>query len=266
MRRIPIAICLALLAVAAGRAEAEDVAKEELAPTGDLRVGIAIAPTPSAFFAIKGADGKPRGVSVALGAALAAKLEVPVVFVVYPNSGALTEAASTYAWDVTFMPVDDERRKKVDFGAAYNRFESTFLVRAGSPVRTLAELDRDGMRLLGVENTTTIRAAQRSLKVAKMTAVRTVDEAMDLIRAGNADALALSRNTLGGLVAKLPGARILDGHFHATSTAVAVPKNRRAALAYASAFVEEAKASGLVRRAFDEVGLKNAVVAPPGAH
>lgn len=253
------------LAAAAGGARAETAVTKELAPTGKLRVGIAIAPTPSAFFAIKGEDGQPRGVSVALGKALAAKLGVPIEFDVYPNSGALTDAVDTGGWDVAFMPVDDERRKKVEFGAAYNTFDSTYLVRAGSPVQTLAELDRAEMRLLGVENTTTIRAAQRSLKVAKMIPMRTVDEAVELIRTGKADALALSRNTLRGLAQKLPGTRILDGHFHATSTAVAVPKNRPAALAYVSAFVEEAKASGFVRRAFDEVGLKDAVVAAPGA-
>ncbi len=259
-----VAFSLALCA-AAGRAEAEDLAKEELAPTGDLRVGIAIAPTPSAFFSVNGPDGKPRGVAVTLGTALAAKLDVPVVFVVYPNSGALTEAANKHAWDVTFMPVDDERRKKVDFGAAYSRFESTFIVRAGVPARSIAELDREGIRLLGIENTTTIRAAQRRLKFAKMTPVRSVHYAVQLMLRDEADALALSRNTLQGLAAGLPGSRILADHFHATIAAVAVPKGNAAALAYASAFVEEAKASGLVRRAFDEVGLKDAVVAPPNA-
>jgi polar amino acid transport system substrate-binding protein len=267
MRRTSLgALSLLIVAALAGRAEAESgsVAKE-LAPTGKLRVGIAIAPSPSAFFAVKGEDGKPRGVSVALGTALAEKLGVPVEFVVYPNSGALTEAAESGTWDVSFMPVDDERRKKVEFVAAYNRFDSTYLVRAGSPVQTLAELDKEGVRLLGVETTTTIRAAQRSLKVAKVTPVRTVDEAVELIRTGKADAVALSRNTLLGLAAKLPGTRILEGHFHATSTAVAVPKSRAAALTYVSAFVEEAKASGLVRRAFDDVGLKDAIVAEPGA-
>jgi polar amino acid transport system substrate-binding protein len=45
---------------------------------------------------------------------------------------------------------------------------------------------------------------------------------------------------------------------------VAVPKNRPAALAYVSAFIEEAKASGLVRQAFDAIGLKGSAVAPPG--
>ncbi len=84
------------------------------------------------------------------------------------------------------------------------------------------------------------------------------------MRAGKADAIALSRASLAGVAAKIPGSRILDGGFLNSTTAIAVPKGRSAALAYVSAFVEEAKASGLVRRAFDSVGLTNAQVAPAG--
>jgi polar amino acid transport system substrate-binding protein len=43
-----------------------------------------------------------------------------------------------------------------------------------------------------------------------------------------------------------------------------VPKGKPAALRYVGEFIEEAKASGLVRRAFDEVGLTTSIVAPPG--
>jgi polar amino acid transport system substrate-binding protein len=43
---------------------------------------------------------------------------------------------------------------------------------------------------------------------------------------------------------------------------VAVPKNRPAALAYVTDFIETAKATGVVRRAFDKAGFKDAVVAP----
>jgi polar amino acid transport system substrate-binding protein len=42
-----------------------------------------------------------------------------------------------------------------------------------------------------------------------------------------------------------------------------VAKNRPAALAYVSEFIESAKASGLVRRALDNAGLSNEKVAPP---
>jgi polar amino acid transport system substrate-binding protein len=43
-----------------------------------------------------------------------------------------------------------------------------------------------------------------------------------------------------------------------------VPKDRPAALTYASAFVEEAKASGLVRRTLDSFGMQTSVIPPAG--
>ena len=76
------------------------------------------------------------------------------------------------------------------------------------------------------------------------------------------DAAAAGRETLVGLAPQLPGARVLEGNFHAVPVSVAVPKNRPAALAYVTDFIESAKATGVVRRAFDNAGFKDAAVAP----
>ena len=84
------------------------------------------------------------------------------------------------------------------------------------------------------------------------------------MNAGEIDCIALSRESLSGLTAKIPGSRILDGGFLNSSTAVAVPKGKPEALAYVSEFVEDAKAVLLVRKAFDAMSLKNSQVAPAG--
>jgi polar amino acid transport system substrate-binding protein len=248
----------------AGDAMADDAVHKELTPTGKLRVAIAVGPSPSALFTVRDVGGRPRGVPVTLGLALAKKLGVPVEFVEYLASGEITENADKGIWDVTFMPYDAERAKKADAGAAYHVLQSTYLVAPKSKIRNLAEVDRSGVRVAGVDNTATFRAARASLKSATLVAVPGVDAALEMMRAGEADAIALSRESLSGLVAKLPGARILDGGFLNSVTAVWVPKGKPAALAYVSEFVEEAKASGLVRRAFDDIGLKDAIVAPAG--
>ncbi len=236
---------------------------KELASSGKLRVGVVVAPAMSAFFVTRNAAGQPRGVTVDLGAALAERLGVPVEFVVAPNSGEVTDAISTGAIDVTFMPVDEERKKRVEFGPAYFVVESTYLVTAGSGIKTLAEVDRPGVRVVGIANTTTIRSAGRALKNTTVVAATSVDEAIDMLRAGQSDALALSHDSLPPLAAGLPGSRILDGGFQQTVIAIAVPKNRPQALATVTAFMEDAKASGLVRRALDAAGFKDAAVAPP---
>jgi polar amino acid transport system substrate-binding protein len=113
-----------------------------------------------------------------------------------------------------------------------------------------------------VDGTTTARSAARSLKNTQVKTYRTAEELYELARTGGADAIALGRESLAGMQAKLPGARILDGHFHSTGTAVAVPKGRPAALAYVTGFVEKAKKDGTVRNALDAAGLKEAPVAP----
>jgi ABC-type amino acid transport substrate-binding protein len=100
---------------------AGDVAKarQELASTGKLRVGVVSAPKADAFFVVKNADDRPRGVTVDLGDELARTLNVSSEFFVAHNSGEITDALENGLIDVAFMPVDDERRKRVEFGPAY---------------------------------------------------------------------------------------------------------------------------------------------------
>jgi polar amino acid transport system substrate-binding protein len=250
----------ALLLLLAAPAFADDAAvRRELVPSGTLRVGIGVGQAPSAFWTVRDAAGQPRGVTVMLGEALARKLGVPMALRTYNSSGEVAEAGARGEWDVSFMPVDAERAKRVDFGPAYYLFTSTFLVPAGSSIRTLDDVDRAGVRVAGVANTTTIRTAERTLKSAQIVGGASMDEVVGLLRDSKVDAIAFGREALEGLLPKLPGARLLDGHFHATGAAVAVPKERPAALAYVTAFIEEAKANGLVREALDENGISGPV-------
>jgi polar amino acid transport system substrate-binding protein len=239
--------------------------RAEIAPTGNLRVGVVSAPARSAFFVVKDAGGEPRGVTVDLGKELAHKLGVPVGFFVASNSGELVDAMSSAALDIAFMPIDEQRRERVDFGPVYFVIESTYLVRPGSDIKRLSDVDRPNVRVIGIANTATIRGAARSLKNTTIAPVKSVAEATERLRAGAADAFALTHDALPPLAARLPGSRILDGSFMQTGIAIAVPKNRPNALAYATAFMEYAKASGGVRRAFDDAGLTDLVVASPSA-
>jgi polar amino acid transport system substrate-binding protein len=254
-------LLVAAIAAAAAGAQ-EGTAVRELIPTGKLRVGVVSAPAASAFFVVKDASGEPHGVTVDLAMELAKELGVPLEFMVAANSGLVTDATESGAIDVGFMPVDEERKKRVDFGPGYFMIESTYLATAASGIKTVAEVDRPDVRVVGIANTTTIRAAARSLKTTTISAAASVEEAMALLRAGKADAFALSRDSLPPLAAQLPGSRIVDGGFQQTAIAIAVPKNRPNALAYVTAFLQQAKASGSVRRALDKAGFQNEPVAP----
>lgn len=243
-------------------ANADETLMKELAPTGKLRVGLVFAPKMSTFFVVKDATGKPRGVTADIGATLAAKLGVPVEFVLFPNSGQATDATEKGTVDISFMPVDAERKARVAFGPDYIRAESTYMVTAASGAKTVDDVDKPGMRVIGIANTTTIRAAGRTLKNTTISPVTSVEEAMAMMKAGKADAFALGRDTLPPYVQQLPGSRITDGHFQQMGVAIATQKGKPAALAAITAFMDEAKKSGAVRKALDSAGFGDQPVAP----
>lgn len=237
---------------------------QQLAPTGKLRIAIAVAPSPSAQFAIKDASGEYRGVAVILGRALAHKLGVPAELVAHNGSGEIQNSAADNKWDVAFLPVDEERKKFVDFGNAYHLLQSTYLVSPNAKFASVAAANAPGVRIGGVTGTATFRTSNKTAPNATHVEFAKTDAAVTALKEGQVDALAFSRESLTGLQPKIPGSRILDGGFLNSTTSIAVPKGRPAALAYATGFIEEVKASGLVRRAFDEMGLTSSQVAPAG--
>jgi polar amino acid transport system substrate-binding protein len=58
------------------------------------------------------------------------------------------------------------------------------------------------------------------------------------------------------------GSRIVDGAFQQTSIAIALPKERAEVLRTMTAFMREAKSSGLIRRALDKAGVRALAIAP----
>jgi polar amino acid transport system substrate-binding protein len=235
---------------------------KQLAPTGKLRGGVVAAPAASAFFAIKDGKGEIKGVTVDLIRSFAGALKLPLALQVYDNSGQVTDAVAEGTCDLAFMPRDAERAKRVEFGPAYYFIQSTYLVPAGSTIKSIDEINRPGRRIIAISNTTTARSARRTAPNASVEEVPSVDRMTEMAQHGQGDAFALSHDSFAGLLPKLPGARVLPGNFQQTGIAVAVPKGRPAALKIASELLEVAKTSGLVRRALDAAGFPEASVAP----
>src|SRR5437899_9520012 len=237
-----------------------DPLKDEIAPTGKLRVAIGISPAGGAYWSTKNEAGVYAGVPVDLGKEMAAQLGVPVEFVAYQNSGQIVDAVSTGAWDVSFMPKDREREAKMSFGPAYEVADATYIVKPGSSVTNFQMLDQPGVKVAAVNNTTTMRGAITHLKNAKVTGYQTYDEIFGLLKNGEIDAFALSRDQLNAMATKIPGARVLDETFKQTVTAVAVPPNHPLAQAFAARFLTEAISNGTLRKAYDNNGMRDSPI------
>jgi polar amino acid transport system substrate-binding protein len=248
-----MAVMFAMMAAVPARA---DGLKDELTPTGKLRVAIAISPAGGAFWSTKTSTGY-AGVPVDLGKDMAAQLGVPVEYVVFQNSGQITDSASKASWDVTFLPKDPERESKMSFGPIYEVADATYIVKAGSSSKDFKTLDQAGMKVAAVNNTTTMRGAKAHLKNAEVTGYQTYDEIFNLLKNGEIDAFALSRDQLNAMSKKLPGTHVLDETFKQTVTAVAVPLDHPQSQAFAASFMTGAISNGTLRKAYDNNGLKD---------
>jgi polar amino acid transport system substrate-binding protein len=252
-------LVLAVSMMIAGPASA-DALRDEIAPTGKLRVAIAISTAGGAFWSTKSEAGGYAGVPVDLGKEMAAQLGVPVEYVAYDNSGQITDAAAKGIWDVTFLPQDAVRMTKMGFGPIYQVTDATYIVKAGSSVTNFQTLDQPGIKVAAEYNTTTMRGAVAHLKNAKVIEYQTYDEIFALLKNGEIDAFALSRDQLNDMAKKIPGTRVLDETFKQTVTAVAVPLDHPLALAFVNKFMTDAISNGMLRRAYDNNGLKDAPI------
>jgi polar amino acid transport system substrate-binding protein len=235
----------------------------ELAPKGVLRAAINYG---NPVLASKDpVTGEPRGVSVDLARELARRLGVPLAMVLYTAAGRVTGDARGDVWDVAFVAIDPDRAVDMDYTAAYVVIEGVYVVRIDSPIRTNAEIDRDGIRVVAAKGSAYDLFLQRELKRAKIVAAPTSAAVVDTMVAERVDVAAGVRQQMEADVKRVPGLRTLDTRFMVINQAMATPKGRPAGGRYLAAFVEEMKSSGFVAEGLRRSGVDGASVAPSAA-
>ncbi len=234
--------------------------RSEFAPTGVLRIGVNFG-NPVIAQRDPGA-GEPRGVGPELGREIARRLGVGAAYVAYETAGAMADGAREGAWDVAFLANDPARAADIAFSAPYVLIEGTYLVRRDSPLRSVADADRDGVRIAVGDKTAYDLFLTRTLKHARLVKAPTSKAAIALFLSENLDAVAGVKNPLAAAAARDPGLRLVEGNFMVIGQAAGVPRARSDAARWLREFIEEAKASGFVARALAASGVADAAVAP----
>jgi len=234
----------------------------ELAPTGVLRAAINMGN----FLLVTGKtpSGDPTGVSADMAAAVAARLGVPVKYLPYARPGEIADDAEKGLWDIGNIGAEPQRAAVINFTAAYCEIEATYLVPAGSAIRSVAEVDQPGRRCAVTARSAYGLWLENNYKQGKLLQFNSADEAIKAFVDAKMDAYAGLRPGLIDVAAKLPGSRILDGQFTAVQQAVGTPKKNTAGFAFLRDFVEEAKKSGVVASMIERHGVTGRLsVAPP---
>jgi polar amino acid transport system substrate-binding protein len=233
----------------------------ELAPSGRLRAAINYG---NGVLAQKDpATGEPRGDSAELARELGRRLGVPVDFVPFDQAGKVFDALASGAWDIAFLAIDPARAAGIDFTAPYVVIEGNYLVPADSPLRSVADVDRDGVRIAVARASAYDLYLTRTLKHA--TLVRAPDgvDALEMFLAETLDAAAGVKQPIVAFANAHPALRVIETRFMVIEQAMGTPKGRKDGARYLARFVEAMKASGFVAGALAASGQEDAAVAPP---
>jgi polar amino acid transport system substrate-binding protein len=239
-----------------------DKVKAELAPAGTLRAGINV----QNFLLVTGKteSGDPAGVAPDMAAEIARRLGVPMKLVPFKSPGELADAAEANAWDIGLIGAEPQRAEKITFSPAYVEIEATYLVPADSPLRSIADVDRKGVRIAVMGRAAYGLWLERNIKNAGLVRADSLASAAEQFVRDKLEALAGLRPALISDAAKVPGGRILDGRFMAVQQAIGTQRKNAAAAAFLRDFIEEAKVSGFVASLIEKHKVRGLTVAPPG--
>jgi polar amino acid transport system substrate-binding protein len=235
-------------------------AKAELAPTGKLRVGVNLGN----FLLVNkdAATGTLRGIVPDLAQELGRRIGAQVELVTFAGAGETADGAQKGAWDVAFIGAEPQRAEQIAFTTAYLEIPATYLVPAGSAIRSLGDVDRPGIRIAVSARSAYDLFLSRNLKHAQLVRAEGIPASYELFVSQKLDVLAGLLPRLSSDVARLPGARVLEGKFTAVQQAVGTPKARTQAADWLRGFVTDIKASGLVAQLIERHKARGVTVAP----
>jgi len=233
----------------------------ELVPSGKLRAAINFGN--SVLVQKDPATGEPRGVSPALARELARRLGVPIAYVTFDSAGKVFDALPSGVWDIAFLAIDPTRAAGIDFTAPYVVIEGTYAVLSNSPLRAIADFDREGVRIAVGRASAYELYLSRNLKHATLVREPSGTDAFDLFLKDRLEAVAGVKQALVAFAETRSDMRVIPGRFMQIEQAMGAPKGRAAGVRYLREFVEEMKASGFVADELAKSGQTGAAVAPP---
>lgn len=236
----------------------------DLAPGGTLRA-VYLSSNPAQAVQDK-ATGEIRGASADLARELSRRNNMPMTLRGLPDPPAVIEAVNKGEADIGFVAFAPERVGTVEFSQVYMLVQQSFLVREDSHIRTIADVDRTGLRIAGTKSDSITLFMKRKFKSATLSEIdNDPDEIKRQLMAKEIDAFGANRQRLTNLTKNTSGLRMLPDNLFGVPQTIVVPKGKPEALAQVNRFIDDVRASGFLRGAIKASGVVGLEEAPGGS-
>jgi polar amino acid transport system substrate-binding protein len=196
--------------------------RQALAPSGKLRIGVYVD---SPLSMIRdSATGESKGVAFDTGMELAKRLGVAFEVIEYPRVAEVLAALKAGEIDYSITNATAVRAKDVDFTAPLLLLEVGYLVPSGSPISSIAGVDRPGVRIGVTQGSTTQRELPPRLKSATVVPAPSIKAAIEMMSQRQVDAFATKQGESFPDLRSLPGSRVLDANGASSTSRSRFPK------------------------------------------
>lgn len=257
-----LAVLATLLAPPPARSE-QAAGPSGLAPTGTLRA-VFLGGNPVQG-RIDPNTGEATGPAPDLVRELARRLGVPFAIAGVPDAAAVIDRVKSGRADIGFLAYEAARAAQVDFSVPYLLMQNAYLVRADSPIRTSADVDRPGVTVaavLGQSQQIWVSANLARARVRVLPQMPPDAKVVELLARGDIDAFAANRQRMEDAARGSPRVRVLPDDFLVVGQAIVVAKGS-AQLAEVNRFVADVVASGFVKASIERARLGGVQVPPP---
>jgi polar amino acid transport system substrate-binding protein len=228
-----------------------------LAPTGTLR-GVFLGSNP-VHGRVNAATGDATGPVPDLVREIARRIGVGAKLIPAPDAAGVIRALNDGTADIGFLAYDETRAREVDFGAPFAVMLNSYLVKAESPIRASADVDRAGITVAAVKGQTQELFVSRSVKNAKVRIFQTMPPQVEverLLTSGEVDVFAINRQrSLEAEAASASKLRALADSFLEVDQSFVVSKSSRAKLDAIAKFMSELNAAGFMQQSIDRAKL-----------
>jgi len=262
-RWLPFAILSGLAAAALAQSTDSEDMRAALAPTGTLRA--VFLETNPMQGRVDPQTGEVSGMVADLTGALGRRLGVPISILPLPGVPSVITAIRDGSADLGFIAYDATRAQEVAFTQPYILGQNSYIVRSDSPIRSLADADRAGVRIGSRDGVAVHLFLGRTLKNAELIALpraTTEADATGMLLADEIDAYAANTERLAMSAAVEPRVRVVDGSLMYAEQSLVVQLGNVAEVEYLNRFIDELRSSGFLQERVAQYAIAGVEVAP----
>lgn len=149
---------------------------------------------------------------------------------------------------IATMTITPEREKQVDFTNSYFEAGQSLLVKKGSAIKSVKDLNKTGTKVLGVTGANSVENIKKAAPKAKVLELSDYAQAMTALKSGQGVALTTDNGILYGMASQNPGYEVVGGAFTKEPYGIAVNKGQEPLKKALNKALKEIEADGTYNR------------------